>query len=195
MNKPKIPKKVGSRKVNEAILVTAISISRKYCKRVLKIPNNGLDNKKVLEVITQFLGYQNQVKYKSKQDFLIHLYKQDRLSNLTSEYEEKITKKPTREKTGFYDSEPWRLIRLQVFKKYAKVCMKCGSKKKLHIDHIKPRSLYPELELTFDNLQILCETCNMEKSNKNCIDYRPDRKRNLKPITKEQAIKLKTNNQ
>jgi hypothetical protein len=190
MNKPKIPKKVGKRRENDAILVQAISISRKYCKRVLKMPNNGLNNKKVLEVITQFLGFDNQVKYKNQKDFLIYLYKQDRLLNITIQYESTLNKKPPREKLGFYDSESWRLLRLQVFKKYGRVCMKCGSKKKLHIDHIKPRSLYPDLELTFNNLQVLCETCNMEKSNKNCIDYRPDRKRNLKPITKEEALNL-----
>jgi hypothetical protein len=37
--------------------------------------------------------------------------------------------------------------------------------KPLHVDHIKPVSKYPELKLEFDNLQILCENCNLGKSN------------------------------
>jgi 5-methylcytosine-specific restriction endonuclease McrA len=42
----------------------------------------------------------------------------------------------------------------------------------IHIDHIKPRSKYPELELEFDNLQVLCATCNVKKSNIDETDYR-----------------------
>jgi 5-methylcytosine-specific restriction endonuclease McrA len=53
--------------------------------------------------------------------------------------------------------------------------MKCGETKgEFHIDHIKPRSKFIELELCIDNLQVLCKSCNLEKSNKNEIDYRPN---------------------
>lgn len=72
----------------------------------------------------------------------------------------------------FYDSRAWKKLRLRVFKAYFPICMKCGGTKILQVDHIKPRSLFPELELRFNNMQILCRECNMEKSNKNCIDYR-----------------------
>jgi 5-methylcytosine-specific restriction endonuclease McrA len=44
----------------------------------------------------------------------------------------------------------------------------------IHIDHILPRSKYPELSLVFDNLQVLCESCNLGKSNKDETDWRPD---------------------
>jgi len=44
----------------------------------------------------------------------------------------------------------------------------------LHVDHIKPRSKYPELSLTFSNLQILCEDCNFGKSNIDQTDWRPE---------------------
>jgi len=51
--------------------------------------------------------------------------------------------------------------------------MKCGTEsKEIHVDHIKPRSKYPYLSLTFDNLQVLCHDCNMEKSNIHDTDYR-----------------------
>jgi 5-methylcytosine-specific restriction endonuclease McrA len=36
--------------------------------------------------------------------------------------------------------------------------------KTLHIDHIKPMKLYPELEFLSSNLQVLCSRCNAHKS-------------------------------
>lgn len=42
----------------------------------------------------------------------------------------------------------------------------------LVVDHIKPRSKFPELELKEDNLQLLCNSCNMGKSNKDETDFR-----------------------
>jgi hypothetical protein len=75
---------------------------------------------------------------------------------------------------NFYETEEWRSLRVKVIKRYGKNCMKCGrGDRQTHIDHIKPRSLFPELELDFNNLQVLCKVCNMKKSNKNTIDYRP----------------------
>lgn len=62
--------------------------------------------------------------------------------------------------------------------------MKCGKGKGVcHVDHIKPRSRFKELELDPNNMQILCEACNMEKSNKNEIDYRPDWAKNHRFLT------------
>jgi hypothetical protein len=77
--------------------------------------------------------------------------------------------KPTE---NFYNSSNWRNIRLMVFDMYGNKCLKCGNEDFLEVDHIKPRSLYPELELDINNLQILCKSCNIKKSNKNEIDYR-----------------------
>jgi len=42
----------------------------------------------------------------------------------------------------------------------------------IHVDHIKPRSRYPELSLEIENLQVLCEDCNMGKSNVFETDWR-----------------------
>lgn len=76
--------------------------------------------------------------------------------------------------TNFYQSEEWNEVRKAILKMYGIKCMKCGATNcEMHVDHIKPRSLYPELELCLDNLQVLCKDCNMEKSNKNFIDCRP----------------------
>jgi 5-methylcytosine-specific restriction endonuclease McrA len=42
----------------------------------------------------------------------------------------------------------------------------------LHVDHILPRSIYPEFALDIQNLQILCEDCNLAKSNTSAMDWR-----------------------
>lgn len=84
-----------------------------------------------------------------------------------------------------YYSQDWIITSAFIKKIYQKKCMKCGDKKsELHTDHIIPRSIDPRLELDVNNLQILCKKCNLEKSNKESIDYRSDRdkemlKRNL----------------
>ena len=52
--------------------------------------------------------------------------------------------------------------------------MLCWSDVRIVVDHIKPRSRFPGLELDPDNLQILCSDCNMGKSNDDCTDFRPD---------------------
>lgn len=79
----------------------------------------------------------------------------------------------------FYNSAEWRKLRARVLEKYECRCMMCGRSPKdhgivVHVDHIKPRSKYPELALEFSNLQILCEDCNMGKGNRYDTDYRPD---------------------
>jgi len=74
---------------------------------------------------------------------------------------------------GFYGTLKWIKIRKRVLRTYGAKCMKCGSTEDIHVDHIKPRSKYKKLQYRFDNLQVLCKKCNMEKSNFNEIDYRP----------------------
>ena len=79
----------------------------------------------------------------------------------------------------FYVSKEWRRLRYRVIKKYDACCMACGRSKKehgvvIHVDHIKPKSTHPNLALEFENLQLLCEDCNIGKSNKCQVDWRPD---------------------
>ena len=78
----------------------------------------------------------------------------------------------------FFISNAWRVLRFEVLRHYKHKCMSCGRSPKehgvvLHVDHIKPRSTYPDLALDFDNLQILCEDCNIGKGNKSQDDLRP----------------------
>lgn len=73
----------------------------------------------------------------------------------------------------FYDSPEWRCLRYKALRLHGPKCQLCGSRKEpLHVDHIKPRSIYPELELKIENLQVLCRDCNLGKSNKFEDDWR-----------------------
>lgn len=64
-------------------------------------------------------------------------------------------------------------MRFETLKKYGAVCMLCESKEYIVCDHIKPRSKFPELELDPENVQVLCNSCNMGKSNDDYTDFRP----------------------
>lgn len=77
---------------------------------------------------------------------------------------------------GFYDSDAWKQVRYRVLQKHGARCLVCGATRRdgvrLHVDHIKPRSLHPELELEESNLQVLCEPCNIGKLNRDETDWR-----------------------
>jgi hypothetical protein len=72
---------------------------------------------------------------------------------------------------SFYESPAWQRLRYETLKKYRECCL-CGSSRNLHVDHVKPRSKHPELALEPENLQVLCQQCNLAKSNRDSEDYR-----------------------
>jgi 5-methylcytosine-specific restriction endonuclease McrA len=75
----------------------------------------------------------------------------------------------------FYSTDKWKWMSNKVKRIYGRKCMKCGNDKgAMHADHILPRSLYPSFEFDIKNLQILCEKCNLEKGNKEQVDYRTE---------------------
>jgi len=105
--------------------------------------------------------------------------------HLTASEIAKIVAKQNNKKTrfnptraiSFYDSEEWRKVRYKALRKHGGKCQLCGRSYKehgvvIHVDHIKPRSKYPELELDGNNLQILCEDCNLGKMARDEIDWR-----------------------
>ncbi len=72
--------------------------------------------------------------------------------------------------SSFYKSQSWKKVRYEVLRKSNGCCSLCGKSYfqdgvVLHVDHIKPRSQFPELALDISNLQVLCEDCNFGKSN------------------------------
>lgn len=84
---------------------------------------------------------------------------------------------------GFYQTEAWLELRIRVLDTYGSRCMCCGNYPPdvvIHVDHIKPISIFPELALEFDNCQVLCENCNRGKSNKIMTDFRPKKKKPMK---------------
>jgi 5-methylcytosine-specific restriction endonuclease McrA len=77
---------------------------------------------------------------------------------------------------AFYDSREWQELRYRVLRKYGATCQCCGATRRdgvrIHVDHIKPRSRFPSLELDENNLQVLCEPCNMGKGAQDLTDWR-----------------------
>lgn len=75
-----------------------------------------------------------------------------------------------------YNSSEWQKLRYFVLSRDKGVCQLCGRGRKdgvvLHIDHIVPLSVDWSKRLDPNNLQTLCEDCNLGKSNKDCIDWR-----------------------
>ncbi len=74
-------------------------------------------------------------------------------------------------KDFFLKSNEWKNIRQEVFKKYGRQCLKCGSRSRVEVDHIVPVYDNPWLRLNFDNLQPLCHSCNSIKGT-STADYR-----------------------
>ncbi len=66
----------------------------------------------------------------------------------------------------FYNSTDWKQVREQAFSTYEKICVECGCIEKLAVDHIYPRSKFPEKALELSNTQILCLRCNSSKGNR-----------------------------
>lgn len=71
-------------------------------------------------------------------------------------------------------TKEFKKVRVEILK-LIPYCLKCESKKELHIDHIYPVSIYPKRAFNYKNLQVLCKECNIEKSNTTVIDYRNKR--------------------
>lgn len=77
---------------------------------------------------------------------------------------------------AFLESKEWKRLRLQALKQHGSRCQCCGDGPHngvtLNVDHIKPRSLFPQLALQLDNLQVLCGLCNEGKGNWDMTDFR-----------------------
>jgi hypothetical protein len=81
----------------------------------------------------------------------------------------------------FYDSRAWHELRYKALKASQGAdgrprCRCCHNPatdgNPIQVDHIKPRSKYPELELDPSNVQTMCRDCNMGKSNTDQTDWR-----------------------
>ncbi|MFC1938609.1 HNH endonuclease [Chloroflexota bacterium] len=74
------------------------------------------------------------------------------------------------EQRQFYTSAEWNNIRKLVIEEGGRVCVLCHkyieNEKDITVDHKKPRSKYPELQLSRDNLRILCRSCTSKKGDR-----------------------------
>lgn len=79
----------------------------------------------------------------------------------------KARKKKIEEQLRFYNSPEWGIIREQIIREQGRFCQECGREIKddfdLTVDHIKPRSKFPEFALDASNLRVLCRSCNSTK--------------------------------
>jgi hypothetical protein len=70
----------------------------------------------------------------------------------------------------------YREVRDAVLARDNYTCALCGKKPKrrggLHLDHIRPRSTHPHLDLDPANLQALCASCNRHKHDYDGDDWR-----------------------
>lgn len=76
----------------------------------------------------------------------------------------------------FYFTKEWRTVRYMALRDGNGWCHLCGRTAldgiKLHVDHVIPISKAPRLALVLDNLQVLCEDCNIGKSNTDSIKWK-----------------------
>lgn len=79
---------------------------------------------------------------------------------------------------AFYHSTEWKLARYRALSLHGAKCQCCGATRwdgvKIHVDHIKPRSRYPQLALDVTNLQVLCDQCNIGKGKLYEDDWRKE---------------------
>lgn len=66
----------------------------------------------------------------------------------------------------FYNSTDWKQVREQALSTQKNICVECGATDNLAVDHIYPRSKFPDKALELSNTQILCLRCNSSKGNR-----------------------------
>lgn len=84
----------------------------------------------------------------------------DGIIKMNNDYSDKVFEK---ELHAFYNSKEWKKLKKEIHEELPKVCIVCGSKDELHVDHIKPVRYFWEERLNKKNLQLLCKDCNQEK--------------------------------
>ena len=124
------------------------------------------DNKKYSKKVRYILEEKVRKKLKEKSDRILGDIKERPFAK--EEYIKKANE--------FYKSPEWRKVRYEVLREQKGKCQCCGRSAKdgvvLHVDHIIPLSKDWSKRLDKDNLQVLCEDCNLGKSNTDSIDWR-----------------------
>lgn len=76
----------------------------------------------------------------------------------------------------FYLSREWRELRYKALVLHGAACQCCGAKAadgvRIHVDHVEPVYKRPDLKLSLENLQVLCDDCNIGKGAWDSTDWR-----------------------
>lgn len=64
-----------------------------------------------------------------------------------------------------YSPAEWAEARRDTFATHGRVCWRCAGYA-AQVDHVKPKSLFPELALVRSNLRPICWPCNRAKNNR-----------------------------
>lgn len=75
-------------------------------------------------------------------------------------------RRPLSKSRLFLRSQEWRDLRAVVLLEMGRKCVQCGATEAIQVDHILPRSKFPELALDRANLRPLCWPCNRRKNTK-----------------------------
>lgn len=77
---------------------------------------------------------------------------------------------------AFYHSDEWQQLRYKALQEAKGKCCLCGRSVKdgiiLHVDHIVPLSVSWGLRNRLENLQVLCNECNLGKLNKDITSWK-----------------------
>lgn len=108
-------------------------------------------------------------------------------NKLVAKAQDRVAKEPRHtpskdEKQAFYASWEWRTLRMLVLKRHSRSCACCGATPRhltlggqpvrLVVDHIRPLGTHWHLRLEAENLQVLCDDCNMGKGGVHIEDFR-----------------------
>lgn len=157
-----------------------------FCKKTLGY--GGRLNTSIFTIAAQALTASGKVKEGSDRYFVIsHFeYMKEAVGIIPRRKKEPrfvyIPKPPPRyinpNTDAFLESYEWRRVRMEALKRDGARCQCCGATPqdglRMHVDHIKPRKMFPTLALDLDNLQVLCEICNHGKGNWDTTDWRSD---------------------
>lgn len=102
------------------------------------------------------------------------------LSNKATDAPKLVRARKRAKGADFYKSWDWKRVRYEAIRRCGQRCMCCGWKPGdteagyLVVDHIKSRRTRPDLELVVENLQVLCNDCNMGKGWEFSDDWRAE---------------------
>ena len=74
-------------------------------------------------------------------------------------------------------SARWQALRWEILERDSFLCVQCGARGRLEIDHIQPVRTHPEKAFERDNLQALCPSCHTKKTRIEVGHPAPDPKR------------------